>query len=221
MRLKASFGALGVLAFLTMMHVDWDRQRDDSRATDQIEVSRCRSSAKLIETVAHYDFFGTRERDADQSLRRRLLVSQDFTGRTKRFAGQANWHIEWYPCIEPRGAGCRLGGVAALAYVTYTLPRWADRRWPGRRRSCARRDRHPRSSTRRTKRRRARYPRASSVAQIVVARGSAISAQDKGDEERPAKPTMWTAQHGMPLVAALSIRGAMVSRVPVRVQPFE
>lgn len=112
-----------------MMHVDWDRQRDDSRATDQIEVSRCRSSAKLIETVAHYDFFGTRERDADQSLRRRLLVSQDFTGRTKRFAGQANWHIEWYPCIEPRGAGCRLGGVAALAYVTYTLPRWADRRF--------------------------------------------------------------------------------------------
>ena len=127
MRLKASFSALGVLAVLTMLHVDWGRQRDAGRDHDVAGVSSCRSSARLVETIKYYDFFGTREREADQSFRQRLLVSQDFGGRTKTFAGQADWHIDWYPCVEPRGAGCRLGGVTAVASVTYTLPRWADR----------------------------------------------------------------------------------------------
>ena len=148
MRLKASFSALGVLAFLMVLHIDWSRPVDaslrergahDEAAVEhapldqarldhgQVEISRCRSSIQLIETTRYYDFFGRRERDADQSLRQRLLVSQDFSGRTKRFAGQTDWHIDWYPCMEPRGAGCLLGGVAAIAYVTYTLPRWADR----------------------------------------------------------------------------------------------
>ena len=141
MRLKASFSALGVLAFLTMLHVDFGRrdvdrldlgrprslQQDTGDDAGGVQLSRCRSSTQLLETIKHYDFFGTRERDADQSFRQRLLVSQDFNGLTKRFAGQADWHIEWYPCLEPRAAGCRLSGVTAIAYVTYTLPRWADR----------------------------------------------------------------------------------------------
>ena len=147
MRLKASFSALAGLAFLTMLHIDWDGRRDGviesvvgrpvsqtvtpSRDHGVVEITRCSSSTRLVEATKHYDFYGTLEHDADQSFRQRLLVSQDFSGRTKKFAGQADWHIDWYPCIEPRGTGCRLSGVAAVAYVTYTLPRWADRSFAG------------------------------------------------------------------------------------------
>ena len=126
------------------MHVDWQQPPEfaaqphgdiEAVANEPIEpglddaggITRCRSSARLVETIKHYDFFGTRERDADRSFRQRLLVSQDFSGRTKTFAGQSDWYVDWAPCLEPRGAGCRLGGVSAVAYVTYTLPRWADR----------------------------------------------------------------------------------------------
>ena len=124
--------AVGVITFLSLLDADPSRQPDvPSRAPaveiDRIEPSRCSSSARLSETISHYDFFGSRAAEADKSFRQRLLVSNDFAGQTKRFAGQADWYIEWSTCLEPVGAGCRVAGVTSTVHVTYTLPRWADR----------------------------------------------------------------------------------------------
>jgi predicted secreted Zn-dependent protease len=91
-----------------------------------IEIVRCRSHARLSERFNHYPFFGARTEEAGRSLRNALLISTDFAGRQKRFAGQADWNIEWRPCLEPFGAGCRIGGVESVVNVTYTLPRWVD-----------------------------------------------------------------------------------------------
>jgi predicted secreted Zn-dependent protease len=88
----------------------------------------CTSEAKLSESVKYYDFFGTRADSAGTSLRQRLLVSTDYQGRENRFTGQTDWHIEWRSCFEPVGTSCRIAGVTSVVNVTYTLPRWADRR---------------------------------------------------------------------------------------------
>ena len=99
----------------------------DSDENERLEAARCVSSAKLVERVNNYDFFGTKLTDADQSFRERLLVSSDHKGKLRRFAGQADWHIEWNTCLEPAGTGCRLTAVTSVVHVAYTLPRWADR----------------------------------------------------------------------------------------------
>ena len=128
MRVEASFGALGIFAFLMLADAGRDLQRLDSAPQPEAFAGgRCTSSINLVENISHYDFFGTRATEADQSFRQRLLVSNDFKGQTRRFAGQADWHIEWHTCVQPVGAGCRLLGVHSTVHVTYTLPRWADR----------------------------------------------------------------------------------------------
>ena len=127
MRLETSFGAIGVFAVLSLGHADWQRLWDSRNDGDPVEISRCSSDARLVESYKYYEFFGARAQDANQSFRQSLLVTHDFAGRQKRFAGQADWHIEWRTCLEPRGNGCRIGGVTSTVNVTYTLPRWADR----------------------------------------------------------------------------------------------
>ena len=131
MRLKASFSAIAGLAVLSSAEINFDRilmpHTVTSSAVPAIAGNSCRSSTELIEQTQYYDFFGARAADADRSLRQRLLVSQDYAGRTKRFTGQADWQIEWRPCLRPVGATCRIDGVASTVKVTYTVPRWADR----------------------------------------------------------------------------------------------
>lgn len=127
MRVEASFSAVGLLAFLSFSDGEWGRMFDRTDVASSVDVSRCTSHAGFVEQVRTYDFFGSRAPDASQSLRQRLLVSNDHEGRSKRFTGQTDWHIEWRACFEARGFGCRIGGVVSTVNVTYTLPRWADR----------------------------------------------------------------------------------------------
>ena len=127
MRLEASFGALGIFAFLSLSDGEWVQVLERKTAIDTAVIGHCRSQARLVESYKHYEFFGARAADANQSLRSSLLVSHDFAGRPKRFAGQADWHIEWLTCLEPHATGCRIGGISSTVHVTYTLPRWADR----------------------------------------------------------------------------------------------
>lgn len=120
-------GAVGALTFLAVADLDPVRQADAAPVPKRIEPPRCTSSTTLDEKISTYDFFGAQASEADRSLRQRLLVSQDFSGQTKRFAGQADWYIEWSTCVQPVAAGCRIEGVTATVHVTYTLPHWADR----------------------------------------------------------------------------------------------
>lgn len=89
----------------------------------------CTSSVRLVERTRNYDFFGARPADADQDLRARLLTASDHSGRPQRFAGQADWNIEWQTCLERQPGICRIAGVELTVNVLYTLPRWADRDW--------------------------------------------------------------------------------------------
>ncbi|MGE0626443.1 MAG: DUF922 domain-containing protein [Hyphomicrobiaceae bacterium] len=127
MRLKASFGALGALAIVSVSDAGFNHMFGLGPEAGTSRAPACTSNVELIETVRYYDFFGSQRAEADRSLRRRLLVSHDFAGRVKRFAGQADWNIEWRTCLEPFGAGCRVSGLVATVRVGYTLPRWADR----------------------------------------------------------------------------------------------
>ncbi len=133
MRLKASFGALSLLSLLALTNGSWSRLTDDGwylpdrfRANTDI-VNRCASPTKLVEQIKHYEFVGADAREADRAFRRALLFSVDYSGQRRRFAGRTDWHIEWQPCHEPIGTGCRITGVALTAHATYTLPRWANR----------------------------------------------------------------------------------------------
>lgn len=135
MRLDISLSAVGLLVLLAHSEGEWRQLLErpvrvaafGQSIGEAIDVGRCSSNARLVETVNTYDFYGSREADAAQSLRQRLIVTSDYSGQKKRFTGQAEWHIEWRPCFEARGNGCRIGGVASTVNVTYTLPRWADR----------------------------------------------------------------------------------------------
>lgn len=89
--------------------------------------SACTSTVKLAERTRHYDFFGARPADANQDLRARLLSASDHAGRVQRFAGQADWNIEWQTCLERQPGQCRIAGIELTVNVLYTLPRWADR----------------------------------------------------------------------------------------------
>jgi predicted secreted Zn-dependent protease len=125
-RLYASFGGVATFLLLAFAPADGKPLVEKVAAHSGIEIVRCRSQARLNEHVNQYPFFGVRKEEAGQSFRKALLVSTDYAGRKKRFAGQADWNIEWRPCLEPFGAGCRIGGVDSVVNVTYTLPRWAD-----------------------------------------------------------------------------------------------
>lgn len=106
---------------------DWAERRDRHEPGEAIGIGVCLSRSNLVEKVQHYPFFGSRQADANQSLRERLIVTSDFEGRQKRFTGQTDWHIEWRACYENVVSGCRIGGVVSTVHVVYTLPRWADR----------------------------------------------------------------------------------------------
>lgn len=131
MRLRASFGALGVFLGLMLLDAGQDVRRllrwSEPPEPDRFDMAQCGSSTKLVERINYYEFFGTKVSDADQSFRERLLVSSDHKGKLRRFAGQADWHIEWNTCLEAVGMGCRLAAVNSVVHVAYTLPRWADR----------------------------------------------------------------------------------------------
>jgi predicted secreted Zn-dependent protease len=124
--LYASVGAMASLFLLAFAPAGSQPSIEKVSANNGIEIVRCRSHARLNERVNQYPFFGARTEEASRSLRDALLISTDFAGRKKRFAGQADWNIEWRPCMEPFGAGCRIGGVESVVNVTYTLPRWVD-----------------------------------------------------------------------------------------------
>lgn len=104
----------------------------------------CVSSVKLQERTRYYDFFGARPADANLDLRARLLTASDHDGRVRRFAGQADWNIEWQTCLERTPGACRIAGIELTANVLYTLPRWADRDWSTRE-TRARWDRYARN----------------------------------------------------------------------------
>lgn len=112
---------------MTITDSEWSRALDSPQRPAVIDVTRCSSQITLNEHVKPYSFFGARADDAGQSLRQRLLVTNDFDGRPRRFTGQTDWHIEWRACYESVGNGCRIGGVVSNVQVAYTLPRWADR----------------------------------------------------------------------------------------------
>jgi predicted secreted Zn-dependent protease len=118
---------MGLLVFLALTDSEGSNKLDRPAASDAIDTPRCTSQARLVENVKTYEFYGARTGDAAESLRQRLLVTNDFEGRQRRFTGQTDWHIEWRACFEPQGIACRIGGVVSTVNVTYTLPHWADR----------------------------------------------------------------------------------------------
>ena len=135
MRLKASFSAVAVLAVLSVSNLEFGRlvQPFAHGSGHPGPEDYCVPGSHLVEKFHYYEFFGAGAKEADRSFRQRLLVNQDFTGRTKRFAGQATWHIDWQPCLQPMGMLCRIGGVSSNVHVTYTLPGWVDRAIAGHR----------------------------------------------------------------------------------------
>ncbi len=134
-RLEASVSAVGLAVLLTLADSDASRLMshptpsniDESSHVEVEAGAQCASRINLNEQAKPYAFFGAKANDAGQSLRQRLLVTNDYQGRQKQFTGQTDWHIEWRPCYQPVGAGCRIGGIDSTVNVTYTLPQWADR----------------------------------------------------------------------------------------------
>ena len=127
MRLEASFSAIGLIVLLSLAEGDRIAAIAPVDRPPQPAPSLCTSSVNLVENVRFYEFFGARAEAASTSLRERLLVSTDYEGRERRFTGQTDWHIEWRACFEQEARRCRIGGVTSTVYVTYTLPKWADR----------------------------------------------------------------------------------------------
>lgn len=133
MRLKSSFCTSLVIAVTVPLSygvgIAWPSEPLAAAGMPRTLPKACTSSVRLIEQTRHYDFFGARASDANQDLRARLLTASDYAGRVQRFAGQADWNIEWQTCLERQPGSCRIAGIDLTVNVTYTLPRWADREW--------------------------------------------------------------------------------------------
>lgn len=136
MRVKSSFCTSLVVAVTVPLSygvgLAWPSEPLAAAGVPRTVPNACTSSVKLVERTRHYDFFGARPADANEDLRARLLTASDYAGRVQRFAGQADWNIEWQTCLERQPGQCRIAGVDLTVNVTYTLPRWADREWSAR-----------------------------------------------------------------------------------------
>lgn len=133
MRIKStSCASLVVAVVLPLSYgvgLSWPSERLEAAGLPRTLPNACTSSVKLVERTRHYDFFGARPADANADLRARLLTASDHNGRVQRFAGQADWNIEWQTCLERQPGSCRIAGIELKVNVVYTLPRWADRDW--------------------------------------------------------------------------------------------
>lgn len=107
--------------------LSWPSEQLEAASLPRTVPNACTSSVKLAERTRNYDFFGARPSDANEDFRARLLSASDHTGRVQRFAGQADWNIEWQTCLERQPGRCRIAGIELTVNVLYTLPRWADR----------------------------------------------------------------------------------------------
>lgn len=78
--------------------------------------------SKAQETIKYYDVHGT----TIDELRQEVYSQGPYDRTGKRFAGWAEWRIQWFFSHRQVPQGCAVGKAVTETHIQYTLPRWVD-----------------------------------------------------------------------------------------------
>lgn len=79
-------------------------------------------SSRALETIKYYDVRGS----SIEELRRDVFTRGPYDSSGRRFAGWAEWRIQWRFDRKEIPQGCAIANAVVEAHVNYTLPRWVD-----------------------------------------------------------------------------------------------
>src|SRR5690606_17666594 len=78
--------------------------------------------SKAQETIKYYDVSGA----TIDELRQEVYSRGPYDRTGQRFAGWAEWRIQWWFNHKQVPQGCAVGEASTETHIQYTLPRWAD-----------------------------------------------------------------------------------------------
>ena len=79
-------------------------------------------SSRALETIKYYDVSGS----SIEELRRDVFSRGPYDSNGRRFAGWAEWRIQWWFDRKQVPQGCAVARAVTETHVKYTLPRWID-----------------------------------------------------------------------------------------------